>query len=268
MLMPCTKVMMHTTISHATSAPSNRVLPESGQGRLGDSRSGFEERGGPCTAGTPIARPAAYRRPSAQLAMSDFPSMAHDHQVLTVPDVAGWARWLENHGEQSDGVWLVLAKKGTSKPTNLIYDDALAEAICHGWVDGQLASRDEKTFLRKFTPRRPRSRWSKRNVAIATKMIEAGRMRSSGLAAISSAQADGSWGAAYASQANMEVPPDLASALAAAPEAKTMFAKLSAANRYSILYRIATAKRSDTRQRRIEQLVAMLARGETIHPQR
>ena len=165
-------------------------------------------------------------QPSAPLAMSDFPSMAHHLPVLTVPDVAGWARWLQDHGERSDGVWLVLAKKGTSKPTNLIYDGALAEAICHGWVDGQLASGDEKTFRRKFTPRRPRSRWSKRNVAIAMKMIEEGRMRSSGLAAISSAQADGSWDAAYASQANMEVPPDLASALAAAPEAKTMFARL------------------------------------------
>jgi uncharacterized protein YdeI (YjbR/CyaY-like superfamily) len=200
--------------------------------------------------------------------MSDFPSMAHHLPVLTVPDVAGWARWLLDHGERSDGVWLVLAKKGTSKPTNLMYDDALAEAICHGWVDGQLASGDEKTFLRKFTPRRPRSRWSKRNVAIAVRMIEEDRMRSSGLAAVSSAQADGSWDAAYASQANMEVPPDLATALAAVPEAKTMFAGLSAANRYSILYRIATAKRSDTRQRRIEQFVAMLARGETIHPER
>jgi uncharacterized protein YdeI (YjbR/CyaY-like superfamily) len=79
--------------------------------------------------------------------MSDSPSMAHHLPVLTLPDVAGWARWLQDHGEQSDGVWLVLAKKGTCKPTNLIYDDALAEAICHGWVDGQLASGDEKTFL-------------------------------------------------------------------------------------------------------------------------
>jgi uncharacterized protein YdeI (YjbR/CyaY-like superfamily) len=194
--------------------------------------------------------------------------MAHQLPVLSVPDAAGWARWLQDHGEQSAGVWLVLAKKGTSEPTNLSYDDALAEAICHGWVDGQLASGDEKTFIRKFTPRRSRSRWSKRNVAIATRMIEEGRMRSSGQAAISSAQADGSWDAAYASQANMEVPPDLESALAVNPEAKTKFASLNAANRYSILYRIATAKRSDTRQRRVEQLVAMLARDETIHPER
>ncbi|HEY2597741.1 MAG TPA: YdeI/OmpD-associated family protein [Candidatus Dormibacteraeota bacterium] len=194
--------------------------------------------------------------------------MAHQLPVLSVPDAAGWASWLQDHGEESAGVWLVLAKKGTSEPTNLSYDDALAEAICHGWVDGQLASGDEKTFLRKFTPRRSRSRWSKRNVAIAVRMIKEGRMRSSGQAAISSAQADGSWDAAYASQANIDVPPDLESALAVNPEAKTKFASLSAANRYSILYRIATAKRSDTRQRRVEQFVAMLARGETIHPER
>jgi uncharacterized protein YdeI (YjbR/CyaY-like superfamily) len=194
--------------------------------------------------------------------------MAHDLPVVTVADVAGWARWLEDHGAQSDGVWLVLAKKGTSEPTNLSYDDALAEAICHGWVDGQLAAGDEKTFLRKFTPRRPKSRWSKRNVAIATTLIEEGRMRPPGLAAIASAQADGSWEAAYAGQADMEVPPDLASALAADRKASTTFDRLSAANRYSILYRIATAKRSDTRQRRIDQFVAMLARGEAIHPDR
>ena len=147
--------------------------------------------------------------------------MAHQLPELTVPDLAGWAHWLQDHGEQSDGVWLVLAKKGTSKPTNLMYDDALAEAICHGWVDGQLASGDEKTFLRKFTPRRPKSRWSKRNVAIALQLIEDGRMRSSGLSAVSSAQKDGSWDAAYASQAQMEVPPDLASALAADPRRRS-----------------------------------------------
>jgi uncharacterized protein YdeI (YjbR/CyaY-like superfamily) len=193
--------------------------------------------------------------------------MAQDLPELTVPDKPGWARWLRDHGEHSDGVWLVLAKKGTSKPTSLTYDDALDEAICHGWVDGQLASGNEHTFLRKFTPRRPKSRWSKRNVAIAERMIEEGRMRPPGEAAITSAQADGSWDAAYAGQAEMEVPPDLASALAATPEAKAVFARISAANRYSILYRIATAKRSDTRRRRIEQFVAMLARGETIHPE-
>jgi uncharacterized protein YdeI (YjbR/CyaY-like superfamily) len=193
--------------------------------------------------------------------------MTPDLPVLTVPNAAAWARWLKGQGEKSDGVWLVLAKKGTSKPTNLIYDDALAEALCHGWVDGQLARGDDKTFCRKFTPRKPGSRWSKRNVAIATTLIEEGRMRPSGLAAVSKAKADGTWNSPYEGQAKMEVPADFASALTAAPAAKAMFARLNAANRYSILYRITTAKRADTRQRRIEQFVEMLARGETIHPQ-
>lgn len=194
--------------------------------------------------------------------------MTHDVPVLTVPDVAAWARWLEEHGEESGGVWLILAKKGTAEPTNLTYDDALAEALCHGWVDGQLARGDDKTFRRRFTPRKPGSRWSKRNVALATALIDEGRMRPSGFAAASKAKAEGAWDSAYDGQAEMAVPADLASALEAAPAAKDMFARLSAANRYSILYRITTATRADTRQRRIEQFVAMLARGETIHPQR
>ena len=194
--------------------------------------------------------------------------MAQDLPELTVPNGAVWARWLDAHEGKSDGVWLVLAKKGASKPTSLTYDEALAEALCHGWVDGQLARGDEHTFRRKFTPRRPGSRWSKRNVAIASTLMAEGRMRQSGLAAVARAKADGAWGSAYESQTGMDVPADLASALTAAPAAEAMFASLSAANRYSILYRITTAKRAETRQRRIEQFVAMLARGETIHPQR
>ena len=194
-------------------------------------------------------------------------SMAQDLPVLTVPNVAAWARWLDGHGTTSEGVWLVLAKKGISTPTSLNYDDALAEALCHGWVDGQLARGDENTFRRKFTPRKPGSRWSKRNIAIASALIEAGRMRPAGLAVVSAAKADGTWDSPYEGQAKMEVPADFASALRAAPAAKSMFDGLSAANRYSILYRITAAKRPDTRQRRIEQFVAMLARAETIHPQ-
>jgi len=194
--------------------------------------------------------------------------MAQDLPELTVPDAAGWGRWLRDHGDGSDGVWLVLAKKGVTEPTSLVYDDALAEAICHGWVDGQLAKGDDATFRRKFTPRRARSRWSKRNVDIATRMIEEGRMQPSGLAAVTSARSDGRWDEAYAGQAGMEVPADLAAALAADPEAAATFGTLSSANRYSILYRIEMAKRSDTRRRRVDQFVAMLARGETLHPER
>jgi uncharacterized protein YdeI (YjbR/CyaY-like superfamily) len=188
--------------------------------------------------------------------------------VLTVADAGAWSAWLRNQGTQTEGVWLVLAKKGTSDPTSLNYEEALEEAICHGWVDGQLAKGDERTFRRRFTPRRSRSAWSKRNVAIATRLIAEGRMHRTGLVAVEQAKADGRWDRAYAGQATMEVPSDLAAALKATPPAKAMFECLSSANRYSVLYRVTTAKRAETRQRRIEQLVAMLARGETIHPQR
>jgi uncharacterized protein YdeI (YjbR/CyaY-like superfamily) len=187
---------------------------------------------------------------------------------LIVADVSAWREWLaENHGETL-GVWLVLAKKGTSEPTSLSYDDALEEALCHGWIDGQVRRRDEHTFRQRFTPRRARSAWSKRNVAIVERLTAAGRMHAAGVAQVERAQADGRWESAYAGQASIEVPDDLARALAAAPSALATFETLTSQNRYAILYRIDTAKRADTRARRIEQYVAMLSRGETLHPQR
>ena len=184
---------------------------------------------------------------------------------LVVADLAAWRCWLADHATASDGVWLVLAKKGTTQPTSLTYDEALEEALCHGWVDGQLAGGPEGTFRRRFTPRRARSTWSKRNVAIVERLVAEGRMRPTGLAAVQRAQADGTWDAAYAGAATIEVPEDFQAALAANRAASAVFARLDAANRYAVLYRIATARRPDTRARRIEQLVDMLAQGETIH---
>ena len=194
--------------------------------------------------------------------------MAEALEELTVADASAWSRWLGAHGGDSPGVWLVLAKRGTDGPTTLTYDAALEEAICHGWVDGQLAKGDDRTYRRKFTPRRRGSTWSKRNTALAARLIEEGRMTAAGLAAIERAKADGSWDNAYEGQSSITVPPDLAAALVATPPAQAMFDRLDSANRYSVLYRVSTAKRPETRQRRIEQLVAMLARGGTIHPQR
>ena len=195
-------------------------------------------------------------------------SVSERLQVLVVPDASGWSRWLDGHDRDSDGVWLVLAKKGTIEPTSLTYDEALEAALCHGWVDGQLGRGEPGTFRRRFTPRHAGSTWSKRNVALVERLTSEGRMRPSGLAAVERAKANGSWGTAYASQATIEVPRDLASALAANPAAKTTFDRLNRANRYAVLYRVTTAKRDETRARRVEQLVAMLARGETIHPQK
>jgi uncharacterized protein YdeI (YjbR/CyaY-like superfamily) len=187
---------------------------------------------------------------------------------LIVADLAAWRCWLADHATASDGVWLVLAKKGTTQPTSLTYDEALEEALCHGWVDGQLAGGREGTFRRRFTPRRARSTWSKRNIGIIERLVAEGRMRPCGLAAVERAQADGTWDAAYAGAATIQTPDDLQAVLGANRAAAEVFAQLDGANRYAVLYRITTARRPDTRARRIEQLVDMLAQGKTIHPNR
>jgi uncharacterized protein YdeI (YjbR/CyaY-like superfamily) len=186
---------------------------------------------------------------------------------LLLTDAPEWRTWLSRHHADSKGVWLILAKKGTTKPTTLSYDGALDEAICFGWIDGQLKSRDETTFRRRFTPRNARSPWSQRNVTIAERLLASGRMHRSGEAEVEKAKADGRWQTAYAGQASAEVPDDLRKALLANPRAQAMFETLTSANRYAVLYRVGNAKKAETRARRIAQFVEMLARGETLHPQ-
>jgi uncharacterized protein YdeI (YjbR/CyaY-like superfamily) len=188
--------------------------------------------------------------------------------ALTVADVAAWRAWLEDQHGAGRGVWLTLAKKGATEPTSLTYDQALEEALCHGWIDGQVRAGDDCSYRQRFTPRRTRSAWSKRNVATAERLIAEGRMRPGGLAAIERAKADGRWDAAYSGARSIEVPADFAAALDPRPAAREMFQTLTSRNRYAVLYRIETAKRAETRSRRIEQFVDMLERGETIYPQR
>ncbi len=190
-----------------------------------------------------------------------------DLPELVVEDAGEWRKWLSAHHTNSPGVWLVLAKKGTVDPTSVTYDEALDEAISFGWIDGQLGRRDSATFRRRFTPRKARSAWSQRNAAIAERLIATGRMHRSGEDEVRQAKEDGRWEAAYAGQASIEVPEDLVAALSANPRAQAMFAVLTSANRYAIFYRIANAKKPETRAKRIGQYVEMLARGETIHPQ-
>jgi uncharacterized protein YdeI (YjbR/CyaY-like superfamily) len=194
--------------------------------------------------------------------------MAAEPEELIVADARAWRRWLGAHHAEPAGVWLVLAKKGARVPTSLTYDEALEEALCHGWIDGQVKRRDESTYRQRFTPRRARSAWSKRNVGIVERLLREGRMHPAGHAAVEQAQGDGRWEAAYAGSATIEVPDELAEALAAEPRAQAMFEILTSQNRYAILYRLATARRAATRARRLEQFVGMLARGETIYPQR
>jgi uncharacterized protein YdeI (YjbR/CyaY-like superfamily) len=187
---------------------------------------------------------------------------------LIAADAAAWREWLGAHHDSAKGVWLVLAKKGTTDPTSLTYDLALDEALCYGWIDGQVRRRDESTYRQRFTPRRARSQWSARNVGIVSRLITEDRMHPAGMTQVASAKTDGRWDAAYAGQGSIEVPAELDAALTATPEARAMFEILTSQNRYAVLYRIDSAKRPDTRARRVEQFVAMLARGETIYPQK
>lgn len=186
---------------------------------------------------------------------------------LVVLDAAAWRSWLERHHDISRGAWLVLAKKGAAAPTTLTYASALEEALCFGWIDGQLRRRDAGTYCQRFTPRQPRSVWSRSNVALVERLISQGRMQSAGLAQVERARANGRLAAAYAGAASAKVPADLAAALRSEPAAAAMFKTLSGLNRYAILYRLEMAKRPETRARRLGTFVAMLARGETIHPQ-
>jgi uncharacterized protein YdeI (YjbR/CyaY-like superfamily) len=193
--------------------------------------------------------------------------MADDLPELIVKDAEAWSAWLADRHASSDGVWLALAKKGGTPPTRLVYQEALEEALCYGWIDGQVRRHDADSYRQRFTPRRKRSTWSRRNVELAERLIGEGRVRPAGTAAIEQARSDGRWEAAYAGPATAEVPDDLAEALAAEPKAAEMFVRLTSQNRYAILYRLATAKRADTRSRRLTTFVEMLTRGETMYPQ-
>ncbi|WP_442918843.1 YdeI/OmpD-associated family protein [Leucobacter sp. USHLN153] len=194
-------------------------------------------------------------------------SIDEDPGTLLLEDVEAWRTWLDANEGESYGVWLILAKKGTTDPTTLNYAQALDEALCSGWIDGPKRSRDAATFLQRFTPRRKASMWSKRNVGIVAELIEQGRMRPRGQAEIDRAKQDGRWERAYAGSATAEVPSDLEAALAASDGARATFATLNRQNRYAVLHRVTTAPSPTSRANRIAKLVDMLARGETPYPQ-
>ena len=193
--------------------------------------------------------------------------MADELPDLVVLDAAAWRRWLAANHASSAGVWLRLAKKGMNEPTQLRYAEALDEALCHGWIDGQVRRFDVASYRQRFTPRRPRSAWSQNNVANIERLLGEGRMAPAGVAAFEAARADGRLDRAYPGQASIEVPDDLAAALEAEPAARASFESLSSQNRYAVLLRIHQAARPQTRAQRIERFVAMLARGETPYPQ-
>jgi uncharacterized protein YdeI (YjbR/CyaY-like superfamily) len=187
--------------------------------------------------------------------------------IVQFASPAEWEAWLDQHHASSPGLWLKLAKKATGV-ASLTYQAALDVALCFGWIDGQKDALDERFWLQRFTPRGPRSRWSRINREKAEQLIEQGRMRPSGLTRIEQARADGRWEAAYDSASRATVPEDLQRALDADPAAAAFFARLDRVNRYAILYRIQSAARPETRARRLAQLVAMLSEGRTIHAPR
>ncbi len=187
-----------------------------------------------------------------------------DLPILEFADREAWARWLQDEHDGAPGVWLKIAKKA-SGITTVTHPEALEEALCRGWIDGQRAPHDETYFLQRFTPRGPRSKWSQINRDKATKLIEQGRMEPAGLAQVEAAKQDGRWEAAYPPQSSAAVPEDFQRALDENPAAKKFFATLRGTRRYSFIYRIADAKRPETRARRIREFVAMLAEGRTHH---
>ncbi|HTT94195.1 MAG TPA: YdeI/OmpD-associated family protein [Solirubrobacterales bacterium] len=172
--------------------------------------------------------------------------------------------WLEANGADSPGLWLKLAKKGAPEPS-ITYAEALEVALCFGWIDSQKRGFDETHFLLRFTPRRPRGRWSKINREKAEALAEEGRLRPTGAAEVAAAKEDGRWEAAYEGQRTAKVPADLQRELDANPAAAAFFAELDSANRYAILYRLGDAKKPETRERRLRKFVGMLGRGEKIH---
>lgn len=190
--------------------------------------------------------------------------MADELPVLLFAGPDQLEAWLEEHHVGSEGLWLKIAKKGV-QPPGVTYGEALELALCFGWIDSQKRGHDESHFLQRFTPRRPRGRWSKINREKAEALIEAGKMRPTGLAEVDAAKADGRWEAAYEGARTAKVPADLQRELDASPAAGGFFASLDSSNRYAILYRLQEAKRPETRQRRLAKFVAMLERGEKIH---
>jgi uncharacterized protein YdeI (YjbR/CyaY-like superfamily) len=190
--------------------------------------------------------------------------MADDLPIRFFATAVEMEEWLEGSHAGSGGIWLKIAKKG-SGIASVGYGEALELALCFGWIDSQKRGFDEEFFLQRFTPRRPRGRWSRINREKAEELIAAGAMRPAGLAEVEAAKADGRWEAAYAGQRTAEVPSDLQRELDRNEAAREFFAKLDSANRYAILYRLGEAKKAETRERRLRKFIGMLERGERIH---
>jgi uncharacterized protein YdeI (YjbR/CyaY-like superfamily) len=197
--------------------------------------------------------------------MKKPPPANPDLPVKRFRSQAAWETWLKAHHERSNGIWLEMAKKDSGL-ASVTFKEALEVALCYGWIDGQTASVDQNFYRQRFTPRRPKSKWSQINCAAVERLHAEGRLAPAGLRAMEAAKQDGRWAAAYPSPRNLKVPDDLAAALKSRPKARRFFEQLDSQNRYAVLYRLHDAKRPETRQRRLEQFVRLLEAGELIYP--
>jgi uncharacterized protein YdeI (YjbR/CyaY-like superfamily) len=187
-----------------------------------------------------------------------------DYKIIPFKDAATWRRWLDENHDTVDGVWLRLYKKGSNVPT-VTYAEALDAALCYGWIDGQKKGYDETSFLQKFTPRRARSMWSKRNIEHVARLTEQKLMMPAGLAQVEQAQQDGRWAAAYDASSDMVIPDEFMAELKQHPIAEKFFATLNKANTYAIAWRLQTAKTPETRQRRQDKIIALLNAKQKLH---
>jgi len=189
---------------------------------------------------------------------------ASDFEIIAFPTAKAWRQWLAKNHAGSDGVWLRFFKKD-SGAASVTHAEALDAALCHGWIDGQVKKHDEKSWLHKFTPRRPRSIWSKRNRERVEQLTEAGKMKPAGLKQADAAKADGRWDRAYDSPSQMTVPEDFMKMLSRNKKAKTFFESLNKANTYAIAWRLQTTIKPETREKRMTAILAMLADGKKFH---
>jgi uncharacterized protein YdeI (YjbR/CyaY-like superfamily) len=196
--------------------------------------------------------------------MNTIMSPAQNIEILAFASSKEWEQWLSSNYNRLQGVWLRFYKKDAGVPS-VSYDEALDEALCYGWIDGQLKPYDEKSWLRKFTPRRPKSPWSKRNIEHVRRLIKSGSMKPAGLKEAAAAKADGRWKNAYDPGSTMTMPADFLKRLSNMKKAKEFFETLNKANTYAIAWRLQTAKNPETREKRIKAILATLAKGEKFH---
>lgn len=187
-----------------------------------------------------------------------------DLPIISFAAPSQWAEWLDANHAVSGGVWLRIFKKATGI-ASVNYAEALDEALCYGWIDGQKNKYDAESYLQRFTPRRPRSLWSKINTGHVERLIAAGKMKPAGIKEIEAAQRDGRWQRAYDSHKNMTVPEDFLKELEKDPQARAFFQTLNKTNLYAIVFRLQTAKKAETREKRVKQILEMLAKGEKFH---